>query len=406
MQHYDIAIVGNGLVGSCLAQLLQQQTPFRIALIGDKAPDTLVQSNRVCAFNQLSLAIFAYTGLADFIQQPRHGHYQKMAIYLDQMHQHAVHFSATEYGWPRLGCIAANTEVEAAWWQLLAASNQVAHYHSTTTTDWRYEADQHQVKLDSGDSITASVLIGADGQRSWVREQLGIPIDGGSYGQSAIVATLETERPHEYTARQIFFPTGPLALLPLGDSHRFSIVWSSQQAVAEAYMQESDADFSARLTKAISSWYGQVKLHDKRHAFPLGYQHARRYAAHHAAILGDAAHTAHPLAGQGVNMSFLDAAVLADQLALAAEGKQDISAALRRYQIIRRRENRAWITAMGQLHRSFTTSSSMTRCVLGMGMDGLEQTSSGKRALARYALGRPQDLPARIRDSVLGWMPQ
>ena len=105
-------------------------------------------------------------------------------------------------------------------------------------------------------------------------------------------------------------------------------------------------------------------------------------------------------------MSFLDAAVLAEQLALAAEGKQAFAAALRRYQIIRRRENGAWIMAMGQLHRVFTASSTMTRCVLGMGMDGVEQTSSGKRALARYALGRPQDLPARIRDSVLGWMPQ
>jgi 2-octaprenylphenol hydroxylase len=394
------------MAGLCLAHLLQQQTPFRIALIGDKAPDTQIESNRVCAFNQVSLALFAYTGLADFIQEARHGHYQNLAIYLDQMNQHTVHFSAEAYGWPRLGCIAANTAVEAAWSQRLLESDQVTHYHSTRSTGWRYVDGQHQLTGIQGEPITAQVLIGADGQRSWVREQLGIPIDGGSYGQSAIVATLETERPHEYTARQIFFPTGPLALLPLGDPHRVSIVWSSQQAVAEAYMQESNADFSARLTQAISSRYGAVRLQDQRHTFPLGYQHARYYARHHAAIIGDAAHTAHPLAGQGVNMSFLDAAVLADQLALAAEGKQDISAALRRYQMIRRSENSAWIMAMGQLHRSFTTSSSMTRCVLGIGMDGLEQIRSGKRALARYALGRPQDLPARIRNHLLGWMPQ
>lgn len=406
MQRYDIAIVGNGMTGLCLAHLLQQQTSFRIALIGDKSPSIPMRSNRVCAFNQLSLAIFAYTGLVDLIEAQHACHYDKMAIYLDQMNQNAVHFSAAEYGWPRLGCIMANAVVEEAWWQMLSATDQIRHYHSTTTTAWRYAADQHHLTLDNGETIAARVLIGADGQHSWVRTQLAIPQVEGVYGQSAIVATLETERPHAQTARQIFFSTGPLALLPLGNPHQVSIVWSNEQTIASTYMEESCVDFAMRLTRAISPWYGDVQLQDQRHAFPLGYQHAKRYVANHAAILGDAAHTAHPLAGQGVNMSFLDAAILADQLALVAEGKQVFATALRRYQIIRRRENSAWIMAMGQLHKAFTTSNSTVRAILGIGMNGLEQTSGGKRALARYALGRRQDLPTRIRDSVLDWMPQ
>jgi 2-octaprenylphenol hydroxylase len=226
------------------------------------------------------------------------------------------------------------------------------------------------------------------------RKLVGIGQSGWTYGQTAVVAHLATERPHRETAWQRFLPSGPLALLPLGDG-RVSLVWSTSPAEADALLACGEVEFNERVTVASDYVLGAATLASPRAGFPLALWHAREYVRPRLALVGDAAHTIHPLAGQGVNLGFLDCSSLVQVLAEAATKGEELHGlrVLRRYERWRRSENALVLALCDTLNRLFSERSVAVAAVRRFGMSVVTQQPLLRRALIERALGLGGDVP-------------
>jgi 2-octaprenylphenol hydroxylase len=259
--------------------------------------------------------------------------------------------------------------------------------------------DAAHVTLKDGRRLQARLLVGADGADSAVRRAAGIGARQIDVGQKGIVATVRTEKPHQRTARQRFLATGPLAFLPLGDAHTSSIVWSAAIARAEVLMGLDDAAFAAELQAALGHHLGAIVSVSRRQAFALALTHAQAYTAARVALIGDAAHTVHPLAGQGVNLGLMDAAVLA-QLLRDGAARRDIGAheLLRRYERARKGENLGMIAVTGGFKYLFGSSWTWVRRLRGLGFGLVDAATPLKHAMMRRAAGLDGDLPGLARS--------
>jgi 2-octaprenylphenol hydroxylase len=248
------------------------------------------------------------------------------------------------------------------------------------------------VELEGGESLQADLLVAADGALSRVRELMDFATREWDYGHSALVASVETERPHEATAWQRFLPSGPLAFLPLpGEEgrHFCSIVWSIRQELVDDLLAASDQEFCARLEQAFERRLGGVLGVSRRFAFPLRQRHAIDYVQPGVALVADAAHTIHPLAGQGINLGLQDVAVLAEEILAATArganpGRLDV---LRRYQRRRKGENLAMMAAMDGFKRLFEQQALPVRWLRNVGMRGVGRLTPVKQRLMRHAMG-------------------
>lgn len=246
--------------------------------------------------------------------------------------------------------------------------------------------------------LEADLLVGADGRDSWVRRQVGIEVKGWPYGQSAIVATVRPEHFHRETAWQRFLPSGPLAFLPLPDG-LCSIVWSTRPEEAERLMALDDTAFGEALTAAFGCTLGEVTLEGPRGLFPLRLQHALEYVRPGLALVGDAAHAIHPLAGQGVNLGLMDAAALAEVLLAARQRGRPMGSelTLSRYQRWRKGENLAMMAAMDGFKRLFSNRIPPLRLVRNLGLLAADRAEPLKRIIVRRAMGLSGDLPRLAR---------
>jgi len=260
-----------------------------------------------------------------------------------------------------------------------------------------FEHDSARVVLGDGRSVSAGLVIGADGGQSRTRELCGIGRAGWAYGQTAVVAHLRTERPHAHTAWQRFLPDGPIAFLPLRDG-RVSLVWTTTPATAASLVEVAPADFSRQVTEASSRVLGDAELDSGRAGFPLALWHAREYVRPRLALVGDAAHTIHPLAGQGVNLGFLDAASLVEVLGDAAESGGDPvgTRALRRYARWRRAENGLLLGTTDTLNRLFGERSVGVAAARRLGLALVSSQPAVRRMLVQRALGLAGDLPGIV----------
>jgi 2-octaprenylphenol hydroxylase len=254
-----------------------------------------------------------------------------------------------------------------------------------------YEGRQSLLHLDDGRSIRCELLVAADGALSRTRDLLGMRTREWDYGHRAIVTTAAFEHSHAFTAWQRFLPTGPLALLPLpGDGERLcSIVWSIEESEAEELLDLDDTAFGAALTAASEGVLGNVQACAPRLAFPLRQRHAVDYVMPGAALVGDAAHTIHPLAGQGINLGLADVAVLAEEVERAvarglAPGRDDV---LRRYQRRRKGDNLRMMAAMDGFKRLFGANALPLRWLRNTGMRGVAAIPALKRRIIREAMG-------------------
>lgn len=396
----DVAIVGGGIVGSTLALLLIRRARLdagRIVVI-DPAPAAAPQPGspfelRVSAISPANRALLDELGVWQQLDPRRITRYERMRVWHESVPPDSpdvLRFDAAEAGEPDLGSIVENNALQAALLQACASNGIRLIVQSLQAL----AVDAEAATLQLGDlRISAELVVGADGAASAVRTLLGLQAETRDYGQRAIVATVRGERSHGHVAWQRFLSSGPLALLPLpGDE--CSIVWSALNERADELLAFAPEAFEAELTAASAGVLGTLRLTSKRAAFPLRRLAAQQYVEQRVALVGDAAHVIHPLAGQGVNQGIEDAVALAAALAQRpARESAGALAALQRYQRERRAGNALVAATVDSLDRLFTGSGSLRSWAAREGMALVGRIASARRFLVRQAAGR--SLPRR-----------
>lgn len=391
----DVAIVGGGLVGACVAALLARHSgiaPARLVLFEAQPPGPIAVDApydlRVSALSRASERILKSAGAWDALHRSRVCPYERMHVWHAGMaprDPHALVFDAAEIGEPNLGCILENRLVQVALLQ--AFRDAGGRVEEMRPSGLELQGDAAVLSTPAG-ALRARLVLAADGANSQLREWAGLASSVRPYGQQAIVATLRTEQPHAATAWQCFLDTGPLALLPLADGS-VSIVWSCVEAEAQRLMGLDAAQFCRALDTACDLVLGRTALIGERGSFALRALAAERYVAERCALLGDAAHVIHPLAGQGVNQGLLDAAVLCEVVTDGAAGREDPGALriLRRYERWRRGQNELLAAVVDQFDLAFTGGSGLRRQLARWGLALAGNSAPLRNFFARRALG-------------------
>jgi 2-octaprenyl-6-methoxyphenol hydroxylase len=271
-----------------------------------------------------------------------------------------------------------------------------------SVSGFEHTANAIDVQLSGGETISVRLLVGADGAKSKIRERAGIASHGWNYDQSAIVCTVAHEREHNGRAEEHFLPAGPFAILPL-TGKRSSVVWTETAREAERMVMLPDGEFHDELEKRFGLHLGDIEVIGPRRAFPLGLFTVRSFIAERLALVGDAAHIIHPVAGQGLNMGLRDIAALAEAVADAARLGLDIGGAdvLERYQRWRRFDTMTMGAATDGLNRLFSNSSDVLRLVRDLGLGVVERLPALKRVFIREAAGFTGDVPKLLRGEAL-----
>jgi 2-octaprenylphenol hydroxylase len=400
---FDVVIVGSGMVGTCLAALLSREETlahWRIAVVDPAAPRRPNDKDldlRVSALSRASERILAAAGAWPAIE-PHASPYSRMVVWdaaSGPDRPDALRFAAAETAEPNLGHIVENLRIQWALHEspCLRGVTEVR----SGLAGLEIDDDCARLTLEDGRRLSCQLVVGADGGQSVARQLAGIGRSGWTYGQTAVVAHLETEQPHRETAWQRFLPSGPLAFLPLRDG-RVSLVWSTTPEEAESLLAADAAEFDERVSVASDHVLGRARLTTARAAFPLALWHARQYVRPRLALVGDAAHTIHPLAGQGVNLGLLDCASLVQVLASAAGTGEELHGlrVLRRYERWRRSENAVVLALCDTLNRLFSERSVAVAAVRRFGMSLVTQQPFVRRRLIERALGLGGDVPALV----------
>mgnify|MGYP005841648237 CR=1 FL=1 len=398
--HYDVVIVGGGMVGSLLACALGNG-PFKVCVIDQSAapaPPAEGYDLRVSAVSLASQTMFAAVGAWDGMRRRRVAPVERMHVW-DGSGNGVIDFDAADMGEACLAYIIENSVIQAALIERLHQFTNVHHLTPVTIAEIGLGEGHAQVQLRDGRVLNARLLVGADGAHSQVRRAAHIEASVVNLQQTSIVATVRTEMPHRAVAQQKFLATGPLAFLPLDDPHACSIVWSADTVRAGELMRMDEAGFGAELQQAFGDTLGGVQLASARAAFALALSNARRYCAAYVALIGDAAHTVHPLAGQGVNLGFLDAAALAEVLIAAQTKHQDIGshAVLRRYERWRKGENLAMVSVTGAFRYVFSNRLPGLTALRNLGLSLANAAGPFKNLIMRRASGLDGDLPHLAR---------
>lgn len=403
MKQHDVVIVGDGVVGLTLAHALAQRG-MNIAIFLNNsaaiATSTLATKYdvRVSAVTQASERIFKHIGVWSSMVERRVSPFRDMHIW-DALGAGQLHFDSAWVGQSHLGHIIENSVMIAALREKLADYPNLTCYENYQLTDLMMPAGGVIIKTDQG-NIFAKLLLGADGANSWVRQKAGFTLEQDSYNQTAIVTTVQTELPHQETAWQRFLPTGPLAFLPLNHPHYCSIVWSCTPEKTAEILAYTDEQFCRQLMDAFDFKLGKIISVEPRQNFPLIMRHADRYIMPHIALVGDAAHTIHPLAGQGLNQGLLDAAVLVDVIAktLALGRPLGMESLLRQYERERRTANLLMIKLMDGLKQLFSNEHPVLMTVRNTGLNITEKLPWIKMVLMQQAMGNQLKLPTLAQE--------
>lgn len=406
MIDYDVVITGAGMVGATLACALGS-SGLRVAVLeAQPLPRDISPQDdfdlRVSAITRASQRIFTTLGAWHGMAARRVSPFREMHVWDAGGPfgiEGEIHFDSAEIGEDTLGHIIENRVIQLALLERMRDFDTVELINPSSLTAFTAGPESVCLQLDDGRNIKARLLVGADGAESKVREMAGIATRGWTYAQKALVTTIKTELSHCETAWQRFLPTGPLAFLPLCDG-RCSIVWSTAPEQADALLAMPEAQFLAELEQAFASKLGRVIASPgPRAAFPLRLQHATAYTAPRLALIGDAAHTIHPLAGQGVNLGLLDAATLAEVILDAHHAGKDISSpvTLRRYERCRKGDNLAMMAAMDSFKRLFGNNLAPLRLLRNAGLNLTNAATPVKNLIVRHAMGLSGDLPKMAR---------
>ncbi|WP_081847270.1 FAD-dependent monooxygenase [Thioclava indica] len=403
----DVLIVGGGLNGPALALALASAgvsvTLVDAAPARQRATDTF--DGRAYALAIASQKLLATLGvwgaIADTAQpmmevKASDGHAGEGAA------PFFLHFDARELDQAPVGYMLEDRYLYRAFLDAMEADPAITLIHDTQVTKQTVEPGAIAATLSDGRSLRAKLLVGADGRRSGVAERAGITREGWGYGQTALVAAIEHELPHNGVAHQFFMPSGPLAILPL-KGNRSSIVWSEKDETAQAIAALDDADFLAVLRPRFGDFLGEIKLAGPRFSYPLNLTLANAYAAPRIALVGDAAHGVHPIAGQGLNLGLRDVAALAEVLVEAVRRGEDIGAldVLERYQGWRRFDATTLALGMDSVNRLFSNNNPLLRAGRDLGMGIVQAMPALRQGFMRQAAGLSGPLPRLLQGRPL-----
>lgn len=382
----DIIIVGGGMVGGTLALALAQQSNLQITLLEAKPPATLTADDawqlRVSAINSASQQLFTTLSVWQQLMPQRLGPYDTMQVWEKNS---LLDFAAADIGAPWLGHIIENGHLEQAIFQQLQTHKNIELLCPANASALANQT----ITLDNGDILTAPLIIAADGSHSKIRDWAEIPAQGWAYQQQGLVAVVETELAHQQCARQHFLPGGPLAFLPLAASHQCSIVWSLPNKQADELKNSHETAFCEQLAQAFDFKLGKLRLLSERAAFPLNLQHTQFYVKTGLALVGDAAHSVHPLAGQGVNLGLQDARVLADIVCKAHHQGRSVGSlqVLKKYQRARLAENTLMQLSLDGINRLFASDLPGLAKLRQFGLQQVNRLDFLKNQLIRQAAG-------------------
>lgn len=356
MKHdYDVVIVGGGMVGATLAVALAQCKSLSIALIEAQLPEKLTQSdaydNRVSALTMGSETLLKNLTIWSALIPSRISPFSDMKVW--EQAGSELHYDCAEMNAPWLGHLLENRHIQQAALTVCQQQDNIDIISPARPV----QLSERSVGLDNGQRINARLIVAADGAQSHLRALADISTRGWSYQQKGLVATVTTREPHQQTAWQRFLAEGPLAFLPLPAAHQCSIVWTLNDNSADRLLAADDNTFIQSLNEAYQYRLGEVSKVESRAAFPLHLRHANSYIQTGLALVGDAAHTIHPLAGQGVNIGLLDAATLAQVVIEAQQKQRDIGSlhTLQKYQRQRRADNLTMQLSMDLFKRTFSS---------------------------------------------------
>jgi 2-octaprenylphenol hydroxylase len=411
IKHADVVIVGAGIVGQTLALALAK-TDLSILIIDAQSELSVAvdkpHSPRVSAISAASQAQFEALGA--WSQIARMQAYTHMQVW-EQDGFGKIDFDHQDIGLQSLGHIIENDQIASALYNTAQEHENIEYVLGHKITQLNYlegpnnGADTHstqhyQIQLENNALITAKLLVGADGAQSYVRNTLGFKHSFWDYDHTAIVANIRTELPHELCARQVFTPTGPLAFLPLSETNKSdadgvgsklcSIVWSQQTEQAQKLLAMDDAQFCQALAVAIDMQLGPCVLATERFNYPLRMRYARQWVDESVALVGDAAHTIHPLAGQGANLGIADAMALAQNIehSLAAGKAFYAKPQLRRYERQRKAEAQKVIATMEGFKRLFEGDDPVKKLVRNIGLAGANKLNPVKQFFIQQAEGK------------------